>query len=77
MLSTEKLEWTVGGFKSKDSAQDYIYEPKSLKICIVATDMFDYHTVSQMFDILCSLGIHREYGPKIYNFEVQMGVTFE
>ena len=46
---------------------------------MVAPDMCDYVTVSQIFDILFSLGIHRgniELGPKIGNFEVQMGATF-
>ena len=54
----------------------FIYGPESLEICIVAPDT----NVSQIFDILFSLGIHRGnviLGPKICNFEVQMGVTFQ
>ena len=47
---------------------------------MVALDMWDYQNVSQSFDILFSLGMHRENIKKdsqIGNFEVQMGVTFE
>ena len=47
---------------------------------MLAPAMCDYQTVSQIFDVLFSLGIHREnvkLGPTIGNFEVQMGVTFE
>ena len=47
---------------------------------MVAPDMCDYQTVSQIFDILFRLGTHRgnvKLGPTISNFEVQMGVTFE
>ena len=49
-------------------------------MCMVAPDMCDYQNVSQIFYILFSVGIHRgnvKLGPKIGNFEVQMGVTFE
>ena len=45
---------------------------------MVAPDMSDYQIVSQLFDILFSLGIHRgnvKLGQKIGKFEVQMGVT--
>ena len=47
---------------------------------MVAPDMCDYQNVSQIFDILLSLGIHSgnvKLGPKIGHFEVQMGVTCE
>ena len=47
---------------------------------MVAPDMCDYQNISQIFDILFSLRIHRgnvKLGPKIGYFEVQMGVTFE
>ena len=47
---------------------------------MVATDICDYQNVSQIFYVLFSLGIHIsnvKLGPKIGNFEVQMGETFE
>ena len=47
---------------------------------MVAPDMCDYQYISQIFDILFSLGKHRgnvELGAKIGNFEVQIAVTFE
>ena len=47
---------------------------------MVAPDMCDYQDVSQIFDILFTLGIHRgnvKLGTKIGNFEVQMVVTFQ
>ena len=50
-LSIEKLEWSVGGLISKNSA------PLSLKICMVAPDMCDYQNVSQIF-ISCLVWEH-------------------
>ena len=47
---------------------------------MVAPDMCVYQNVTQIFDILFSLGkywVNVQLGPKIGNFEVQMGVTFE
>ena len=71
MLSTAKLEWTVGSL---------ISTPLSPKFCMVAPDMCDYQNVSQILDNLFSLGIHKgnvKLGPETGNFELQMGVTFE
>ena len=47
---------------------------------MIAPNMSDYQNISQLFDNLFSLGIHKgnvKLGPKIGNFELQMGVTFE
>ena len=61
----------------------FIYGSKSQKCCLVASDMCDYHdyqSLSQIFYILFSLGIHRgtvKLGPTVDNFEVQMVVPFE
>ena len=47
---------------------------------MVALDICDYQNVSQIFYILLSLGKHRGYvklGPKIGNFEEQMGESVE
>ena len=46
---------------------------------MVAPDMCNYQTVSQIFNIF-SLEIHRgnvRLGPKIGNFEVPLGVNLE
>ena len=51
-----------------------------MNCCLVAPDMCDYQNISQIFDFLFSLGIHRrniKLRPKTGNFEVQMGLTFE
>ena len=53
LLSTVKLEWTVAGLISKDTAL------LSLKICIIAPFTCDYLNEFQIFDIRLSLEIHR------------------
>ena len=78
LLSTVKLEWTVGGLISKDSAslsmgqnlRKFAWLPLT---CLTTKSISD-------FLYLFILGIRRgnvTLGPKIGNFEVQMIVTFK
>ena len=62
--------WTVCGIISKDSAP-FVHGP----ICLVSPDISDYETVSQIINIVFSLGIKRgniKLIQKNGNLEVQI-----
>ena len=68
MLSTEKIEWTVGDLISKNPATLSMGQNLLKLACMVAPDMCDYQNVSQIFDIFFCLGIHGgsvKLGPKM------------